>query len=984
MNKINETILLYKIYSYEKCLDLVRSGKPLEFWDNYDISKIFEYFFCIKWMQEKKQICHQYDHIHPDIKEDQDMSQNDTGIDCSNLTDMIAQCKLRDKSLTWTDCSTFIASQISFDEKTNKNIIKWDNLVLARNSESKLATNLLKKKKLFTDLTYDRSDIIEFCQHLLDNPPLYPKSKHLLKFKLRDYQIESINLIKNNNQNVMICIPTGGGKNIIMIYSMQEGCKYLILVPRIILMEQLKQEIIDHKPELKNEIQMIGDSYNKFLINKKITICVFNSVGIINDHVDKFDKIFIDEAHHVMIPEIYTIDNTGSEQIEANEANEDDEFAENEQNVEDEQFVENEENIDNEENNNNQNYEDIDDIEENQDIENNVEYQDNEDNEDNDDNQDIEDIVDIVDIQNIEDIEDDEDFLDNVENDEVEIKKNYLQIIRSFKQYNNNVYLSATIDEHQGFKYYKKDIREMIDKKYLCDYVIKVPIFTDDPTNQNICEYLIEHYRNVIIYCHSKKEGIAINKIFNKLMPKSCEYIDCDTPKKKRDLIIERYKKGTLPYLVNIRVLVEGFNSPITKCVCFIHLPSSKTSIIQIIGRALRVHPMKTVANVILPFSSKRDETSINKFLKIMARNDTRIKKSFETRKLGGYISLDEIDCNINDDVIFRYDMVYDSMGVLQNRQEMWNIKRDLLFEYSNHKKHVPPKNLEYKGYNIGFFLTNQKIIITDNKHELYNKLAENQYVKESMDKYLHTKSKNKYLIKLSQDEFIELFFEYCDKNKTTPTRSIVYKNKNLGFWYNDQKKKISIADNDLYKILSKNKYAKNSLDLSIKEKQKEKNKNFNQDEWINLLFVFCEEKNRTPYQTEIFQERKLGYWYNDQKKIIRNINDDLYEKICKNKYIKNDLNCLFIKRKKNKGKIKLNYDEWKKLLFEYCDEFDKIPLSKVVYNNQNIGEWFKSQKKRMMRGCKEAYINISSNDCVKEHLDLYLEDKNKGFKIYR
>ncbi len=980
MNKINDQILMYKIYIYEKSLYLVRSGKPLEFWDNYDISKIFEYFFCIKWMQEKKQICHQYDHIHPDIKEENDMSQNDTGIDCSNLTDMIAQCKLRDKTLTWTDCSTFIASQNSFDEKTKKTIIKWDNLVLGRNSESKLATNLLRKKKLFSDITYDRSEIIEFCQNLLDNAPLYPKAKHLLKFKLRDYQVESIDLIKNNNQNVIICLPTGCGKNIIMIYAMKKDCKYLILVPRIILMEQLKQEIIDHKPELLNEIQMIGDTNNKFFVNKKITICVFNSVCIINDHVDKFDKIFIDEAHHVLIPEIYTIDNTGCEDNEQNENNQDNEGHEdNEDNAENEKNEEYEDNEDNEDNLNK---------DDNEDNEENTDNDDNENNEENDDeNDDVEDNENEIieenqdnDDENDENDEKDENCENHDENNEkceVEIKNNYLQTIRSFKQYNNNVYLSATIDEHQGFKYYKKDKREMIEKKYLCDYVIKVPIFTDDPTNRNICEYLIERYRNIIIYCHSRKEGKAINKIFNKLLPNSCEYIDCVTPKLKRNQIIEKYKQGVLPYLVNIRILVEGFNAPITKGICFIHMPSSKTSIIQIIGRALRLHLMKTLANVILPFSSKRDETSINKFLKIMARNDTRIKKSYESAKLGGYISLDEIDCKENDHVKLRYEIVYDNMAILQNRNDIWNLKKNLLFEYADANKHTRSGNFIYKNYNIGYFFTDQKKIITDTNHDLYVKLAENKYVKESIDKYLETREKNIHLIKLSQKEWIELLFEYCKENKTKPTRVTIYKERNLGEWYHTQQKKINSIDDNFYKKLAENEYIKENLDIIIKNKKKQKKPKFSQDEWIKLLLEFCEKKNRIPINREIYKDRNIGNWYNDKKNKINSSDDQLYKNICINKYIVNDLNRLFELRKKNKNLKKLNRIEWKNLLFKYCDEYDKVPLTGVIYDDLYLGRWFNAQKKSLRTGSKNVYNELSKNKCVKNYLDEYLKNKN-------
>mgnify|MGYP003347281273 CR=1 FL=1 len=42
---------------------------------------------------------------------------------------------------------------------------------------------------------------------------------------------------------------------------------------------------------MKNEIQFIGDSNTDFNNNKHITICVFNSVNIIEKHIKIFDKI---------------------------------------------------------------------------------------------------------------------------------------------------------------------------------------------------------------------------------------------------------------------------------------------------------------------------------------------------------------------------------------------------------------------------------------------------------------------------------------------------------------------------------------------------------------------------------------------------------------------------------------------------------------------------------------------------------------------
>ena len=63
-------------------------------------------------------------------------------------------------------------------------------------------------------------------------------------------------------------------------------------------------------------------------------------------------------------------------------------------------------------------------------------------------------------------------------------------------------------------------------------------------------------------------------------------------------------------------------------------LPSSSTTLIQIIGRALRLDPKreKTMAKVILPFSKKEDEKAISNFMKVMAKNDSRIRKSYDNK----------------------------------------------------------------------------------------------------------------------------------------------------------------------------------------------------------------------------------------------------------------------------------------------------------------------------------------------------------------
>ena len=56
------------------------------------------------------------------------MSRNDTGIDCCDLENTIVQCKLRKKSLTYLECTSFFASSNIFSKELNKKIIRYENI----------------------------------------------------------------------------------------------------------------------------------------------------------------------------------------------------------------------------------------------------------------------------------------------------------------------------------------------------------------------------------------------------------------------------------------------------------------------------------------------------------------------------------------------------------------------------------------------------------------------------------------------------------------------------------------------------------------------------------------------------------------------------------------------------------------------------------------------------------------------------------------
>ena len=857
--------LYYEKLIYDRFSDLIKSGKNIDNLDNYDLSKIFEYYTAIKLTDEYKKEFLIYEDIDADFKEDNNMSQQDTGIDICNKIDTIVQCKLRCKNLTYKELATFLGSQNMYSNEENKTIVRWSKMILARNVCS-LATELKRRidTKLLVDKLYPITELIQYCNELYNNPPKIDIPDN--KITLRDYQIECINIIKNNNKNIIICLPTGTGKNVVIINSIQNNKKYLILVPRIILMEQLKDEIIKNKPSLKNTIQTIGDGNNTFKSDKNITICVYNSVSIIEQHASQFHKIFIDEAHNIKEPSLYNPYDDG-----------DDEYNNND----DEKKVDNS---------------DIDDYEE-----------------------------------DYEDDEMEEEYEDDAE-DELKQSK-YMKIITDFTKYNNNVYLSATIDTIDGFGYYKKEIRDMITKGYLCDYNINIPIFTEDPTNRNICSYLISNYRNTIIYCYSQIEGKKINDIMNDVMPNCSKYIDCNTKKSDRTNIIKEYKNGNIPFLVNVRVLTEGFDAPITRAVCFLHLPSNQTQVVQIIGRCLRLHPNKINATVILPSSSNEDCNGISRFLNILSKNDSRIRKSYMDKKLGGYISInkedDEDDDNIQESISYKYDMIYNSIGVLTNNIEIWCNRLDELKKFIDEHKKRPSHGSKNKDDKfIGNWLHNQITKSKDRKNimkedEIYNKW--NEFIND--DKYKQYFMSNEQI----WNDNLEKVKKYIDEYNKKPVVSSKNKDeKYIALWAYDQikfsKKRIKIMKYDeIY----------NKWNEFINDEKYREYFMANEETWYNRfdkLKKFIDEHKKRPSQWSKNEDnKKLSQWVGTQ--------------------IKNS------QKQKQKGIMKEDeiYNNW----LIYC--YNKNPYlgfkdDYINFINEKIPEILKYL-------CKERKIDYNEND---------------------
>jgi superfamily II DNA or RNA helicase len=780
---------VYRYYIYE-------IYKTLKTYENLDLCKIFEYFICIKLTEEYGCQLYEYRDIPIEFKEENNMTINDTGIDCCNLTDTIVQCKLR-KSIDFNSTSTFMGWQTVFDKVSKKTVIRWPNLVLARNDDSTLTSTMKLRSEVLIDKLYSRQEIIQYCNDIMKNPPKFEDTREPSNLVLRDYQTEAIDVIQRgqtNGKNVIISLPTGTGKNVIMTFSLNINQKTLILVPRIILMEQIQEEIIKHKPAYKKHIQMIGGGFNNYSNDFNITIVVYNSIGLIGD-CSQFDNIFIDEGHHIMKPELYKL-------------------------------------------------------------------------------------------------QDDDNKKTNSKNG------SYIDTIRNLSKYNNNVLFSATIDEVNGYDYYHKDIREMINLKYLSDYTIHVPVFMKDSSDEKICRYLIEqNYIYTIIYCNTQKEGVSINAILNKIRPDISAYIDCHTSRTKRNKIINDYKNGKILYLVNIGVLTEGFDAPITRGVCFMHMPASQVKIIQCVGRMLRLHHLKSVSTVILPFSKKDNEATINKFIKTLARNDSRIRTTYNNKKNGGYIEITNAEndergdneCE-EDEIATEFDLIYtkiyDINGRLLNYDEIWDSRFEIFEQQCNEQKKMIKHTLKLEGFMIGEWLNRQKGFFNKGELSSYrkNKLLNNPYFKEWVEKQKPKPPKTK---TRPFDIMFKLFEQECNKKNALITKFHVIDEHKIGNWFVSQKTKYKankFTDDEKEK-LQKNPYFKQWID-------KEKKKTPQPKPFETMFEIFekeCEKQKRLIKKSHTVDDISIGAWLSNNKALYNReeLSPEKKEKLLSNKYFK-------------------------------------------------------------------------------------------------
>ena len=597
-------------------------------------------------------------------KEARGLTKADAGVDVTDGATTLVQCKLRARYLTWRECATFFASAVSFTDGAYH--VPWRSLLLARNACSKLSRPLaeLGASRPF-DLPVPLSEFRAFARECLAEHEsaqaaqaaqalheVQAAPRQAQAQELRDYQVEAIELcVKETTAPAYVVLPTGCGKSLVMArVAAHEEIRVLIFVPLVALLEQMLDVLAaDLSPSLRAHVTAVGGAY-EYDITKvdaaRVVVCVYNSAHKID--ATKFDRVLIDEAHFARAPAIYTDLLDGETSVTESDGETESEATDA-----------------------------------------SVEYEAEDAEED--------------------EREDDEADAGSLSATTIPTQSARASRMRGYAAVRTAMSLvsarlfSATLDVPEGAERCTRTLREMIDAGRLCDYRLNVPVFDVGATNTDLARFLVQNHRSILVYCSTRAEGVSFCAAMNEHGP-CARYIDCDTPRGERREILEAFKSGALAFVVNVRVLSVGFDAPITKGVCFVNMPASKTHIIQVIGRSLRVHPDKRCAQVILPLvaGAEGEDKRARGFMRVLAQTDTRVADALRTYRGAPYLSVRRVtraDANESDGseedeqsaAELLYTAVYDATGAALT--DAWTTRFDELVAFYGANRTLPPQS---------------------------------------------------------------------------------------------------------------------------------------------------------------------------------------------------------------------------------------------------------------------------------------------------
>jgi hypothetical protein len=309
--------------------------------------------------------------------------------------------------------------------------------------------------------------------------------------------------------------------------------------------------------------------------------------------------------------------------------------------------------------------------------------------------------------------------------------------------------------------------------------------------------------------------------------------------------------------------------------------------------------------------------------------------EDFENKILGGYINIECHDIENNDDIKFRYEMIYNNMGILQNGEEIWMKRLQEVKDYiDEHKKRPCSKDKNNKIKKLGQWISNQL-------HKYKNNIMTNHNIYIEWTKFINDDKYKKYFLSNEEKwlQILEKVKNFININNKKPS---INDNTKLSYWLDHTIKayKFNIMKNqEIYdewtEFINDEKYKEYFLS--------------NKEKWLQILEKvknFININNKKPTINDKDNDIKfLGRWLINQKTSYKYrkdtvmTNQDIYDEWTK-----------FINDDKYKEYIISNEDKWLQIL-EKVKCYINNNNTKPTINDKNndikfLGSWLNDQFK--------------------------------------
>jgi len=313
---------------------------------------------------------------------------------------------------------------------------------------------------------------------------------------------------------------------------------------------------------------------------------------------------------------------------------------------------------------------------------------------------------------------------------------NIYKLINSESDNIKKLYLSATpriyelednddidVNDIFGDYIYKMSFNEAIENKYISDYELYLPIFSNDSDNNeeinnlNIhqdyllkLQFLIEAIKmcgnlKIIVYTRTHEEIDSFISEFNKLneyyyYDVDINKITCNDSYNKRNKILENFNNSDkISILLSVHILDEAIDIPSCNSIYMTYVSNSKIKNIQRMSRAMRYQNNK-IAKIFL-FCHNIDESL--EYISSIREYDTDFIKKIN------YLAISEKIKTKKERTIITNENKIKILGIKLYKCENWNDKLNEVKKYideNNKRPNAADKNKEIKS--LGHWINTQ------------------------------------------------------------------------------------------------------------------------------------------------------------------------------------------------------------------------------------------------------------------------------------